>query len=375
MQDTAPSVNAHLKFRHQSGNKFFNTLRKRVDAYFIENKIDKHANATMKWKSIILISGYVIPFLLLSSQPATYVVISLWLVMGIAKAGIGMSVMHDANHGAYSQNKKVNQIFGHTLNMLGGSVFNWKLQHNILHHTYTNVTHVDEDITDRLVLKFSPHTKVKSFHKFQWIYVFFFYGLITLYWVVLKDFVQLFKFAKMGVNNNSKAENTKLLIKITIIKAVYLTVMLGIPVWAWHIPFSTVITGFLLMHFTAGIILSTIFQLAHTVEHTTHPMPDENGVIDNEWAIHQMETTVNFARKNKLLSWYVGGLNYQVEHHLFPKISHVHYPAIAPIVKQTAEEFGVPYNENDTFAIALASHVRLLKRFGTIVPNFETAIG
>lgn len=373
MNAKQPSV--HLKFQHQDGNKFFNTLRKRVDAYFIENNLDKYANATMKWKSFVLISAYIIPFLLLSLQPSTPVMLGLWLCMGVAVAGIGMSVMHDANHGSYSKNPKVNAAFGHTLNLLGGSVVNWKLQHNILHHTYTNITHVDEDIADRLVLKFSPHTKVKSFHKYQWLYVFFFYGLITLYWVVLKDFIQYRQFIKIGVNNKSKEENIRLLLKIILLKTSYLLVIIGVPILIWQIQPGLVITGFLLMHFVAGIILSTVFQLAHTVEHTTHPMPDENGLIDNEWAIHQMETTVNFARKNKLLSWYIGGLNYQVEHHLFPKISHVHYPAIAPIVKQTAEEFGVPYHENETFTKALGSHIRLLKKLGTVVPNFNTAIG
>jgi linoleoyl-CoA desaturase len=120
------------------------------------------------------------------------------------------------------------------------------------------------------------------------------------------------------------------------------------------------------MHYTAGIILSLVFQLAHTVEETTHPMPNAEGIIENDWAIHQLNTTVNFSRKNKVLSWYVGGLNFQVEHHLFPKVCHVHYPEIAPIVKQTAEEFGIPYLEQEHFSNALKSHFAALKRFGTL---------
>jgi linoleoyl-CoA desaturase len=363
------------KFQQQHGNKFFNTLRKRVDAYFTENNIDKHANATMKWKSVILISAYVVPLCLLSLQPPLFATLLIWLVMGVAVAGVGMSVMHDANHGAYSANNRVNTIIGYTINMLGGSVYNWKLQHNILHHTYTNVTYIDEDIADKLVLKFSPHTTVKSYHKYQWTYVFFFYGIITLYWVLLKDFVQFGQFISRGINNQTKMQNAIFLIKLILLKIIYLFIMLVVPVWAWNMPIGWVIGGFLLMHFVAGIILSTIFQLAHTVEHTTHPMPDDNGIIHNEWAIHQLETTVNFSRKNKWLSWYIGGLNYQIEHHLFPKISHVHYPAISHIVKETAAEFGIPYLENETFSEALASHIRLLKELGTVVPDFNHAIG
>jgi linoleoyl-CoA desaturase len=109
-----------------------------------------------------------------------------------------------------------------------------------------------------------------------------------------------------------------------------------------------------------------VFQLAHTVEETSHPLPNENGIIENDWAIHQLNTTVNFSRNNKLLSWYVGGLNFQVEHHLFPRICHVHYPEIAPIVKQTAEEFGIPYLEQQYFSKALKSHFAALERFGRL---------
>ena len=142
----------------------------------------------------------------------------------------------------------------------------------------------------------------------------------------------------------------------------------------WNMPFLQVFVGFLLMHFVAGNILTTVFQLAHTVEGTEFPLPNEEGVIENEWAIHQLQTTVNFSKKNKWLSWYVGGLNFQIEHHLFPKISHIHYPAISKIVEQTAKEFNLPYHENESFFSALRSHIRILKRIGKIVPDFNDAI-
>jgi linoleoyl-CoA desaturase len=120
------------------------------------------------------------------------------------------------------------------------------------------------------------------------------------------------------------------------------------------------------MHFFGGLILSFVFQLAHTVEGTDHPLPDETGTINNEWAIHQMTTTVNFSRKNRLISWYVGGLNFQVEHHLFPRICHIHYPKIADIVKTTATEYKVPYMENNSFFSAIKSHFATLKRLGKL---------
>ncbi len=357
-----------VKFVSKDKTDFFQVLKKRVDQYFEENKVSKHANFSMVAKSIILLLGYLLPFvLLLALQITSLWFLLIWVVMGVCMAGIGMSVMHDANHGAYTDNDKVNEFIGYSLNLVGGSVLNWKLQHNILHHTYTNVCGMDDDIADRLVLKFSPHTKVKWFHKFQPFYVFFFYGIITGYWVFLKDLIQFYQFTKNGVNPQSKKQNIVSFVKISFMKIIYLFVMLFVPVYFFSIPIWEVIIGFSLMHFIAGITLSVIFQMAHTVDETEHPLPNELGNIENDWAIHQMKTTVNFSPKNKLLSWYVGGLNFQVEHHLFPKICHVHYPSLSKIVKQTADEYGVPYLVNPTFFGAIKSHLRALKRFGSVL--------
>ena len=117
--------------------------------------------------------------------------------------------------------------------------------------------------------------------------------------------------------------------------------------------------------FLQGIILSVIFQLAHCVEEADFPMPDEvDNRIENEWAIHQVQTTVDFARRSRLVNWYTGGLNYQIEHHLFPQICHLHYPALSKIVEETSNEFGVRYEAHQTFGAAVASHYRLLKTLG-----------
>lgn len=363
-----------IKFVNKDRNEFFATLRKRIDNHFKENKISKHSNSSMVVKTIVLLLAYLIPFLLLLIfQPGAGLSMLLWFIMGLGIAGIGMSVMHDAIHGAYSAKKSTNELLGYTLNLVGGSVFNWRLQHNVLHHTYTNVVEMDEDIQDKLVLRFNPHGRVKTFHQLQWLYAFFFYGILTLYWVLLKDFIQFFQFTKNGVNTDSPAKNAVTLTKIIVLKVVYFFAMLVAPTLFLGIPFVEILAGFILMHFTAGIILTVVFQLAHTVEGTSHPRPNEEGAIENDWAIHQLNTTVNFSRHNKWISWYVGGLNFQIEHHLFPRICHVHYPQIAPIVKQTAEEFGIPYMENETFGKALKSHIATLQRFGKL-PNINEAI-
>lgn len=351
--------------KDKNKNLFFSTLRQRVDNYFQENNISKHYNAQMVVKTIILLSAYILPFIaILFLQVSFTIQLILWSVMGVALAGVGMSIMHDANHGAYSASSTANYWLGSTLNACGGSMYNWKLQHNILHHTYTNVLNMDDDIDDKGIMRFSPHTEVKWYHKFQFIYAFLFYGVLTFYWALLKDFVQFYKYKKEGLNKETDSQNRKIVLQMILIKIGYFGAFIGLPIFVFAIPVGQCLAGFFLMHFIAGIILTVTFQLAHTVENTTHPLPDENGTIENTWAIHQLNTTVNFSRKNKLISWYVGGLNFQVEHHLFPAICHVHYPAIAPIVKQTAEEFGIPYLENETLLDAVGSHVQLLKKFG-----------
>jgi linoleoyl-CoA desaturase len=363
-----------IKFTAPNKSLFFATLKKRVDQHFAENKKSRYANNTMVVKTVVLISAYIVPYLIIITfTPPLAVSLVLWLVMGAAVAGIGMSVMHDANHGAFSQNPVVNKWLGYTINLAGAGVVNWKLQHNILHHTYTNIANIDEDIKDRGVIKLSPHEKAGALHRFQWFYAFFFYGILTLYWVILKDFIQYYGFIKSGVNRQSQTENRRMLTGLILMKLIYFFIFLFVPVFFFHIPFSQILGGFLLMHFTAGIVLTVIFQLAHSVEGTEHPLPNDDGIIEKDWAIHQLETTVNFSPRNRWLSWYIGGLNFQIEHHLFPKVCHVHYPKLAPIVKQTAQEFGLSYLENKNFATAFKSHVASLKRFGT--PHLDEAIG
>jgi len=356
-----------IRFTNNSKNTFFFTLRQRVDAYFKDNQINKFYDRTMVVKTIVLLSAYLFPYaLLLTLHLSAGAALMLWALMGFALAGVGMSVMHDANHGAYSPSHRVNYWLGHTLNLIGGSVFNWKMQHNHLHHTCTNVAHYDDDIDDKLVMRFSPHTEVKWYHRFQFVYAFAFYGIVTLYWAVAKDFIQFYRYRKEGVNKTSNKENRRVLARIILSKLAYFFVFLIFPLAILKKDPALFIGGFFMMHFIAGIVLTVIFQLAHTVEGTSHPLPDEHGAIDNCWAIHQMNTTVNFSPRNKWLSWYIGGLNFQIEHHLFPGVCHVHYPQIATIVKATAEEFGIPYLENETFLQALRSHCATLKVFGRL---------
>jgi len=251
-----------------------------------------------------------------------------------------------------------------SLSIVGGDNKNWKTQHNILHHTYTNLSGHDRDIDDKVIMRFSPNGKYKKVQRFQVFYVFLFYSIMTLYWTTLKDYVQYIQFIKEGHNRESNRDKVLTLLNLTFWKCIYLGYTFALPMMLLHLSFGQVFLGFLSLHIVAGLVLSVVFQLAHVVEDTEFPVPDANGNIENEWAIHQLQTTADFAKNNWLITYYVGGLNYQAIHHLFPRVCHVHYPEIAPIVEKTAKEFGVPYLYNKTFWKALSSHIRVISRLG-----------
>lgn len=345
---------------------FFVTLNKRVNEYFKTNNISRHANAEMVVKTVFMFALYFVPFVLMLTGvvSGTWPMIAMCMLMGAGTAGIGLSIMHDANHGAYSGKPWVNNLIGYSLNVVGGNAFNWKIQHNVLHHTYTNVYDADEDISPRGVLRMSPYSEWKAMHRFQHVYAWFIYGLMTFVWVLFKDVIRLISYHKDGLIKKQNANVTQEIIILVVTKLIYLGYIFTLPMVILDLSFWTVFAGFCIMHYVAGFILAVIFQPAHVIEGTEYFEPDREGNLENNWAIHQLHTTTNFANKSRLFSWYVGGLNFQVEHHLFPNICHVHYRKIAPIVESTAKEFGVPYKSAETFLDALVGHGRLLRELG-----------
>lgn len=359
------SLNLNLKFANRQ-QEFFITLNQRVNAYFKTNQLERTGNSEMVFKTIFMFSLYFVPYFLLISGVTTnpWMLLGLCVIMGLGIAGIGLSVMHDANHGAYSNKPWVNNVLGLSLNLVGGHALNWKVQHNVLHHTYTNVHEVDEDISPRGVLRMAPESKWMPMHKYQHYYAWFFYGLLTLVWVLVKDFGRLIKYQREGLLKKQRTTAAKEWSFMLLTKVIYFGYLIAVPVMLLPISVGQALLGFFVMHYIAGFILAIIFQPAHVVEGTEYPTPDAQGNLENNWAIHQLHTTTNFGHKEKLFSWYVGGLNYQVEHHLFPTICHVHYRNIAKIVEQTAAEFGLPYKSKDTFFQAIAAHARQLKMLG-----------
>ena len=355
-----------LKFipTDQTQKQFASVLRKNVHNYFQENGISPKGNFAMVLKTIAMFSLYLLPFAAILLFPMNpWMAVPLVIIMGIGSSGIGMSVMHDAIHNSYSDKEWVNRLLGRTIYLLGSSVFTWKMQHNIFHHAYTNIEGHDEDIAGKFVMRLSEHAPLKKIHRTQHFHAFLFYSLLTLSKLVT-DFKQMVDYTKAGIAAKHRVKPNVEFTKMSIAKAVYLFAFIGLPVIITGFAWWQVIIGFLIMHFTAGFILSTIFQMAHVVEGAEQVLPNEHGVIETEWAVHELLTTANFARNNLFLNWYIGGLNFQIEHHLFPKICHIHYKNISPIVEQTAREFGIQYNLQPTFTRALVSHFRRLKQLG-----------
>lgn len=356
--------NVRIKFNTKDRPEFVKELRKRVNTYFKEKNISKYANTNMVIKTVFMLSLYLIPYFIIVFNITTnpYLIWLMWTLMGLGMAGIGFSIMHDANHGAYSKNLKINKTLGYLINIIGGSSVNWKIQHNVLHHTYTNIHDHDEDL-DGTLMRFNEHQERFPAHRFQQFYAWFLYGLITIAWSTKKDFIQLKRYRKKDLIKTQNITYKTAFIRLISAKIIYTICILAIPLifstQAWWLT----LLFFFAMHFTSGVFISVIFQLAHVVSETKFPLPKLTGEMDNNWAIHQLYTTANFGKKNLPLSWFVGGLNFQIEHHLFPNICHVHYRSLSKIVKETAKEFDLPYYQNSLFG-AISSHTKHLYRLG-----------
>ncbi|MCB9046256.1 MAG: acyl-CoA desaturase [Chitinophagales bacterium] len=321
----------------------------------------------MVTKTILILLMYLVPTAVMISgifNANAIAFLSMWVLMGIGMVGVGCSIMHDSNHGSYSKNKTLNKILGKVIVLVGGYHVTWKIQHNILHHTYTNIEGLDHDIDAGIFLRFSPNSKWYAMHKFQHLYAWFLYGLLTLQWATIKDFRQVYEYHKLDLLKKEKKTLKSALLEVAVYKILYYALIVFVPIFVMGAPWHLVLIGFVLMHFVAGLSLSAIFQLAHVMEECDFPNPDDHRKMQNNWAVHQLHTTANFSAKSRIMSWFIGGLNRQIEHHLFPHICHIHYKKIAPIVKQTALEYNLPYYEQKTFVTALMDHTRMLRKMG-----------
>lgn len=342
-----------------SAQSFHSELKKRISEYFQQSGKSSTGNFHLYFKAIILVIAFLAVYThLVFFTPVTWLAVTECIVLGGLTAAIGFNVMHDGMHGSFSKSKWVNELAGLSLNFLGANNFMWRSKHNIIHHTYTNIEGIDDDIEAKPLLRLCETQKHYKIHRFQHWYFWLAYSLLYIWWVFFTDYKKYF-LGRIGPTPLKKM-STGDHISFWGFKLLHAFIFMAIPIYM--LGFQTWVIGFLIYGMFAGVVLSIVFQLAHTVEHTHFPQANiETGKMEDEWAVHQLKTTANFATRNRFISWWVGGLNFQVEHHLFPRISHVHYPEISKIIKKACQDFNVPYIEYPKMRTAVVSHVTHLK--------------
>ena len=346
------------KFNAQ-GQQFHTELKKRINAYFQETGQKMTGTWKLYSKAVLLVLGMIAVYThLIFFTPDTWLAIVECLVLGGLTASIGFNIMHDGMHGSFSSRKWANELAGLTLNFLGANNFMWRSKHNIIHHTYTNIEGIDDDLEARPLLRLCESQPRLKIHRVQHWYFWAAYSLLYIWWIVFTDYKKYF----LGRIGQIPLQPMKWSDHLSFwgFKLIHATIFVAIPIY--FLGWKVWLTGFLIYALFTGLVLSLVFQLAHTVEDTSFPEPiPGKQMMEHEWAIHQLKTTANFATGNRFISWWVGGLNYQIEHHLFPRISHIHYPAISKIIRNACADFNIPYLEHPHMRLAIASHVRHLR--------------
>lgn len=362
------------KFSKNINKEFSKALRLNVNAYFKDNKLSRQADSGMMLKVFLVTAFYlgIFTVILFAGISNVAILFLLWMLLGAGQALIGTCVMHDVLHGSFSNKKWVNRLMQIPIALIGVEPSIWKIQHNVLHHTYTNIENADEDIASRYVLRLTENQPRKWFHSYQHWYVTFFYSLLTIIWMTAKDFIKLFKYYRAELV--TKKQTAGIFLNIVFRRAVYYGLFLVLPIQMLDVSAGMVVLMFVSMLVVSGLSLSIIFQTAHVVQDCVALQEDEE-LIKRNWYVHQLMTTSNYAPGNKWVTYLFGALNYQVEHHLFPNISHIHYPELSKIVQATAKEYGIPYNSKPTFGAAIKNHYQHLKSLGkndslAVISNF-----
>lgn len=348
-------MNQSIKFSNVD-TLFSKSLKQKTNEYFKNTFQKKTGNRRIYIKAAVLLSTFVALYsILVFVQPHWAISIILCTLFGVNLAAIGFNIMHDAGHNSFSDNKTLNTVLSYTLNLLGGNIYFWKLKHNIAHHTYTNIDGEDHDIEVKF-MRIHHDQQLRKHHRYQRFYFPLLYGISYLAWIFYQDYEKYFR-QRMGQSSErfKFPLNEKIIFWTSKVLHFALFVIIPILVVGW----LPTLLGLLIAGAVCGVCLATVFQLAHVVSETEFKTINQ-AKVEEEWMIHQIQSTANFATKSKVLTWLLGGLNFQVEHHLFPKISHVHYPAINRIVQQTCEEYNIKYNEFKTFWAAFRSHVQVI---------------
>ncbi len=347
----------------QEKDLFFLELQIQVKDYLAHSKHTQFGNWKIYLKTIFFLSLAVVNYVLILKTSPGWFHYGLWGIQGFLFACIGFNVMHDGAHGSFSETKTWNTFAGYTLNLMGCSVFHWKVKHNFFHHTYTNINEHDDDIYILPIIRTNLDQPVKSFHRYQHIYGPLAYMLTYVLWVWFQDFEKYFT-RKVGVQKIPSHSKMKISDHVIfwITKIMHAVLFFVFPIMVHG--FVSTLVGYVIFVAVCGLFIAIIFQLAHVVSGVLFETISENNSQLESFGKHQLATTADFSVDSKVAEFLFGGLNYQVEHHLFPRISHVHYPAIQKIVEKTAKEFGLEYHSFPTIWKAIQEHFLYLKFVG-----------
>jgi len=359
----SPPIPSILKLEFGADRAFENDVRRRVGEYFEKMGRSGKGSPKMYLKTGIILTSFVCFYLLLvfwATNLCQGLVLS--ILLGLSVAGIGFNVAHDGGHGAFSKTAWVNKLMAATMDLVGVSSYVWFWKHAVIHHRYVNITGYDTDIDVGVLGRLSPHSPRLPFHRWQHFYLWPLYGFLAAKMEFVDDFKRVIS-GRIGGHGFPRPVGRGLVIFVAG-KAVFFSWVFGVPL-VFH-SLGAVLLFYCVGVAVLGIALSVIFQLPHCMAQADFPVPDETtGRMKNPWAVHQARVTLDFARANRIVGWILGGLNFHLEHHLFPTICHIHYPAITKIVEATCRDHGVKYSEHPTFWSGVVSHYRWLKLMGT----------
>ena len=363
--DIEDLVPAESSTRHSLGDpasvsSFPKVLRRRLDNFFSDESISPKAGAAM-WVKIglglaVLAGSWIV---LYAFNPDSWKFVAIYLLSGLAQTFLMLNIAHDSNHNAISSTRFVNKALNYVFDVCGISSYMWRILHHRGHHSCINLHGEDDALTGRGIFRFTPHEPRARLHRFQHIYALFFYAMFSLDYVFVRDF-ECFFFPSHGYLKSTRHPMREYVILFAG-KGLYFTYMLILPVVLLGKSPLLVGLAFVLSHLIIGLTVSLVFQTTHTVD-TTY-FPSDRSEFDNG-VYHIFATTADYATSNPLVGWLVGGLNHHIAHHLCPFVCHTHYAPLTRIVKETAEEFGVPYRQNLTVRQAILHHLILLKQLG-----------
>ena len=362
-------------------DQFVETLHRRIDKYFKDNNITPYANGAMWFKTFVAITSWLAVYALIISDSLSIfatsgvywtLLIIAFTLLGFVNIFIAFNISHDALHSAFSKKAWINKVLGYSFNFIGGNCYLFAKIHTT-HHLFSNIHGIDPQMESHGVLRNTPHEPFKAKHRFQFAYFMFVYALGQIHWAVVKDFKWMFAEDHIGNEKNIVHPFSEILILI-FSKAVYFGLTLGLPLLLISAPWWIIIIGFLSIHILPGLTFALIFQANHVFEGATYPLPGKDGNIENCFALHTLETTLDFARKNPLACWLMGNINVHVIHHMFPGYCHIHSGKLTEILIETCKEFGLEYMEVPTFRRAVGNHFRMLRHLShptAAVPQYK----